>query len=44
MQKLLVTYRDKEIAIRALKDDKTAEEVEEIIFASPAGWTQDEAR
>ncbi|MBW4429277.1 MAG: relaxase/mobilization nuclease domain-containing protein [Nostoc desertorum CM1-VF14] len=44
LQNLLVTDRDKEIAIRALKDDKPAEEVEEIIFASPAKWTQDEAR
>jgi hypothetical protein len=44
LQNLLVTDRDKEIAIRALKDDKPAEEIEEIIFASPAKWTQDEAR
>ncbi|MEA5605673.1 relaxase/mobilization nuclease domain-containing protein [Nostoc sp. UHCC 0252] len=44
LQNLLVTDRDKEIAIRALKDNKPFEEVEEIIFASPAGWTQDEAR
>ncbi|MHC5861356.1 hypothetical protein [Nostoc sp.] len=44
LQNLLVTDRDKEIAIRALLDDKPSEEVEEIIFASPAGWTIDEAR
>ncbi|MBN3959635.1 MAG: relaxase, partial [Nostoc sp. NMS8] len=44
LQNLLVTDRDKEIAILALKDDKPAEEVEEILFASPAGWTQDEAK
>jgi hypothetical protein len=44
LQNLLVTDRDKEVAILALKDDKTAEEVEEILQASPAGWTQDEAR
>ncbi|MBE9002741.1 relaxase/mobilization nuclease domain-containing protein [Nostoc sp. LEGE 12447] len=44
LQNLLVTDRDKEIAIRALKDNKPAEEVGEIIFASPAGWTTDEAR
>ncbi|MEA5507744.1 relaxase/mobilization nuclease domain-containing protein [Halotia wernerae UHCC 0503] len=44
LQNLLVTDRDKEIAIRALLDNKPSEEVEEIIFASPAGWTQDEAR
>ncbi|MHC5931575.1 ATP-dependent DNA helicase, partial [Nostoc sp.] len=44
LQNLLVTDRDTEIAIRALLDDKPSEEVEEIIFASPAGWTTDEAR
>ncbi|MHC5763566.1 relaxase/mobilization nuclease domain-containing protein [Nostoc sp.] len=44
LQNLLVTDRDKEIAIRALLDDKSSEEVEEIIKASPAKWTQDEAR
>ncbi|MHC5731120.1 MAG: relaxase/mobilization nuclease domain-containing protein, partial [Nostoc sp.] len=44
LQNLLVTDRDKEIAILALKDDKPALDVEEIIFASPAGWTIDEAR
>ena len=44
LQNLLVTDRDKEIAKRALIDKKSALEVEEIIFASPAGWTQDEAR
>jgi branched-subunit amino acid transport protein AzlD len=44
LQNLLVTDRDKEIAIRALLDNKPSEEVEEIIFASPAGWTTDEAR
>ncbi|WP_223278655.1 DUF3991 domain-containing protein [Nostoc sp. 'Peltigera membranacea cyanobiont' 232] len=44
LQNLLVTDRDKEIAIRALLDNKPSEEVEEILFASPAGWTTDEAR
>ncbi|MFS0519064.1 relaxase/mobilization nuclease domain-containing protein [Nostoc sp. UIC 10607] len=44
LQNLLVTDRDKQIATRALLDNKSSEEVEEIIFASPAGWTQDEAR
>jgi hypothetical protein len=44
LQNLLVTDRDKEIAIRALLDNKPAQDVEEIIFASPAGWTVDEAR
>ncbi|ACC85459.1 relaxase/mobilization nuclease domain-containing protein [Nostoc punctiforme] len=44
LQNLLVTDRDKEIAMRALKDDKPVGEVEEILQASPAGWTQDEAR
>ncbi|MEA5622438.1 relaxase/mobilization nuclease domain-containing protein [Nostoc sp. UHCC 0251] len=44
LQNLLVTDRDKEIAIRALLDNKPPQDVEEILFASPAGWTQDEAR
>ncbi|MFS0519642.1 hypothetical protein ACEYW6_33775 [Nostoc sp. UIC 10607] len=44
LQNLLVTDRDKEIAIQALKDNKPPQDVEEIIKASPAGWTQDEAR
>ncbi|MHC5863026.1 relaxase/mobilization nuclease domain-containing protein, partial [Nostoc sp.] len=44
LQNLLVTDRDKEIAIRALLDDKPVQDVEEIIFASPAGWTTDEAK
>ncbi|MHC5930810.1 relaxase/mobilization nuclease domain-containing protein [Nostoc sp.] len=44
LQNLLVTDRDKEIAIRALIDHKSTLEVEEILQASPAGWTQDEAR
>jgi hypothetical protein len=44
LQNLLVTDRDKEIAIRALQDNKPPQDVEEIIKASPAGWTQDEAR
>ncbi|MBW4558708.1 MAG: relaxase/mobilization nuclease domain-containing protein [Trichormus sp. ATA11-4-KO1] len=44
LQKLLVTDRDKEIAIRALLDNKPAQEVEEIILASTAGWTHDEAK
>ena len=41
---LLVTDRDKQIALLALQDDNSALEVEEIIKASPAEWTQDEAR
>ncbi len=44
LQNLLVTDRDKEIAIRALLDNKPPQDVEEIIQASPAAWTQDEAR
>ncbi|BBD70908.1 relaxase/mobilization nuclease family protein [Nostoc commune NIES-4072] len=44
LQNLLVTDRDKEIAIRALLDNKLTQDVEEILQASPAGWTQDEAR
>jgi hypothetical protein len=44
LQNLLVTDRDKEIAMRALLDNKPSEEVAEILFASPAKWTQDEAR
>jgi hypothetical protein len=44
LQNLLVTDRDKEIAIRALLDNKPPQDVEEILQASPAGWTQDEAR
>ncbi|MHC5825427.1 MAG: relaxase/mobilization nuclease domain-containing protein, partial [Nostoc sp.] len=44
LQNLLVTDRDKEIAIRALLDNKPVQDVEEIILASPAGWTTDEAK
>ncbi|MBG1270518.1 relaxase/mobilization nuclease domain-containing protein [Nostoc sp. WHI] len=44
LQNLLVTDRDKEIAVKALLDNKPAEEVEEIIKASPAEWTTNEAR
>jgi hypothetical protein len=44
LQNLLVTDRDKEIAIRALLGNKPVQDVEEIIFASPAGWTTDEAK
>ncbi len=44
LQKLLVTDRDKEIAIKALLDNHPAQEVEEILLASPAGWTHDEAK
>ncbi|MFW9263528.1 hypothetical protein [Nostoc sp. CALU 546] len=44
LQNLLVTDRDKEIALRALLDNKPVQDVEEIIFASPAGWTTDEAK
>jgi Relaxase/Mobilisation nuclease domain len=41
---LLVTDRDKEIALRALLDNQPVQDVEEIILASPAGWTADEAK
>ncbi|WP_265277070.1 relaxase/mobilization nuclease domain-containing protein [Nostoc sp. KVJ3] len=44
LQNLLVTDRDKEIAIKALLDNKLAQDVKEIILASPAGWTTDEAK
>ncbi|MCF2152365.1 relaxase/mobilization nuclease domain-containing protein [Desmonostoc muscorum LEGE 12446] len=44
LQNLLVIDRDKEIAIRALQDENSARDVEEIIKASPAKWTTDEAR
>ncbi|MGM3309799.1 relaxase/mobilization nuclease domain-containing protein [Anabaena sp. WFMT] len=44
LQQELVTDRDKEIAVRALKDDRSVVEVAEIIRVSPAGWTEDEAR
>ncbi len=44
LQNLLVIDRDKEIAIRALTDDHSALDVEEIIKASPAKWTTDEAK
>jgi Relaxase/Mobilisation nuclease domain/Protein of unknown function (DUF3991) len=43
-QNLLVTDRDKEIANRALLDNRPVEEVEEIILASPARWTTEEAK
>jgi flagellar motor component MotA len=41
---LLVTDRDKEIAYRALLDNQPVQDIEEIILASPAGWTHDEAK
>nr|WP_322720894.1 relaxase/mobilization nuclease domain-containing protein [Nostoc sp. ChiQUE02]MDZ8233983.1 relaxase/mobilization nuclease domain-containing protein [Nostoc sp. ChiQUE02] len=44
LQNLLVTDRDKEIAKRALLDNKPAQEVEEILKASPAEWTTEEAK
>lgn len=44
LEQELVTDRDKEVANRALKDDRSAPEVEEILLASPAGWTNDEAK
>jgi Relaxase/Mobilisation nuclease domain len=40
----LVTDRDKKVAFRALQDGITAPEVEEILKASPALWSQEEAR
>ncbi|MBD2359026.1 relaxase/mobilization nuclease domain-containing protein [Tolypothrix sp. FACHB-123] len=44
LQNLLLTDRDKEIANRALLDNRPVEEVEEIILASPARWTTEEAK
>ncbi|MCC5611483.1 relaxase/mobilization nuclease domain-containing protein [Nostoc sp. CHAB 5834] len=44
LHNLLVSDRDKEIVKRALLDNKPVQDVEEIIFASPAGWTTDEAK
>ncbi len=44
LEQELVTDRDKKIADLALKDDRSALEVEEILKASPAGWTTEEAR
>ncbi|WP_339394319.1 relaxase, partial [Nostoc sp. UHCC 0870] len=44
LQNLLVTDRDKEIATRALLDNKPVQDIEEILLASPAGWTDDEAK
>ncbi|MGJ5676832.1 MAG: relaxase/mobilization nuclease domain-containing protein [Nostochopsis sp.] len=44
LEQELVTDRDKKIASLALKDDRSALEVEEILKASPAFWTTDEAR
>jgi Relaxase/Mobilisation nuclease domain len=40
----LVTDRDKSVATLALKDGKPAPEVEEILKASPALWSQEEVR
>jgi hypothetical protein len=37
----LVTDRDKKVALKALKDGKTAAEVEEIIKVSPADWDEE---
>ncbi|MFL9453467.1 DUF3991 domain-containing protein [Tolypothrix bouteillei VB521301_2] len=44
LHSLLVTDRDKEIAFRALLDNQPDQNVEEILLASPAGWTSDEAK
>ncbi|MBD2303812.1 relaxase/mobilization nuclease domain-containing protein [Nostoc sp. FACHB-190] len=44
LQNLLVTDRDKEIATRALLDNKPVQDIKEILLASPAGWTNDEAK
>lgn len=44
LQQELVTERDKEIAIRALKDNRSVVEVADILKVSPARWTEDEAR
>ncbi|MFN6568238.1 relaxase/mobilization nuclease domain-containing protein [Dendronalium sp. ChiSLP03b] len=40
----LVTDRDKSVAAKALKDGKPAHDVEEILKASPALWSHEEAR
>ncbi|WP_230967789.1 relaxase/mobilization nuclease domain-containing protein [Nostoc sp. WHI] len=40
----LVTDRDKAVAAKALTDGQPAHEVEEILKASPALWSQEEAR
>lgn len=40
----LVIDRDKQVALKALKDGKSAAEVEEILKASPADWDDEEAR
>jgi hypothetical protein len=44
LQDLLVTDRDKETAKRALADGRDEREVEEIVQASPVGWTSEEAK
>ncbi|MBW4565819.1 MAG: relaxase/mobilization nuclease domain-containing protein [Mojavia pulchra JT2-VF2] len=44
LHSLLVTDRDKEIALLALLDNQPDQKVEEILLASPAGWTHDEAK
>ncbi|BAY96066.1 MULTISPECIES: relaxase/mobilization nuclease domain-containing protein [unclassified Tolypothrix] len=44
LEKELVTDRDKQVAVRAIKDGKTDPEVAEILKASPANWNQEEAR
>ncbi|MCP6759886.1 MAG: relaxase/mobilization nuclease domain-containing protein [Fischerella sp. CENA71] len=43
LEQELVTDRDKKVTFKALKDDRSTLEVEEILKASPAGWTTDEA-
>lgn len=40
----LVIDRDKQVALKALKDGKSTAEVEEILKASPADWDDEEAR
>lgn len=44
LENLLPTERDKEIAARAFNQGLKAEEVKEIIAASPVEWTRDEAK
>ncbi|RCJ38263.1 hypothetical protein A6770_39730 [Nostoc minutum NIES-26] len=44
LERELVTDRDKSVAAKALKDGKPTHEVEEILKASPALWSQDQAR
>lgn len=44
LENLLPTDRDKEIALRAIKQGHKLDELEEIIAASPVNWTPNEAK